>query len=77
MREDMQGLFVLVPVASIEIVSILRKACKVDYSEQRRVARPVCIIRCRLSEIVESGPYELTDAVWKVLVLDEIVLRKV
>ena len=77
MREDMKSFLILVPVASIEVISVLWKTCKVYYSEKRRVARPVCIIRCRLSEIVKSCPYELTDAVWKILVLDEVILRKV
>ncbi len=73
----MQGRGLGIPVAAIEIVAVLGYARKVDNAEQRAVARPVGIIRCRLSEVVKSGPYELAYAVGKVLMLDEIIFRKI
>ena len=41
------------------------------------MARPVRIVRGRFTEVVEAGPDEFPYAVRKVVMLDEVVFRKV
>ena len=78
MRKHMQGLVGLVPLASVEVEAVFRYVCEVDDSEDRRVVRPcVSVVRRRLSEIVESCPYELSYAPWVILVSGKIVVRDV
>ena len=69
--------FRFVPMTAVQIVTVLWNTRQVDDTEQGAVARPVGIIRRRFTQIVETGPYELTDTVRQVFMLDKVVFRQV
>ena len=77
MRQDVQGLLLLVPMTAIEVIAILGDAGQVDDTKQGAVTRPIGIIGRRLTQVVETGPHELSHAIGQILMLDEIILRKV
>ncbi len=56
-RIQMQNIFIRTPTALIHIVDILRETRQIDNAKIRTAGRPT--ERCRLSDIIKSGPYEL------------------
>ena len=77
MGQDMEGLLFFVPMASVKIIAVFGNSSQVHYPEQGGVAGPVGIIGRGFSQIVKSRPHEFPDAIGQILLMDEIVLRKV
>ena len=68
MRKDVKSGILSVPLAAEKIEPVLRNGCEVDYSEHGTMIWPgIIVIRCRLAKIVETGPDELTDGPWIVI----------
>ena len=77
MGQYVQGVLLLIPMATIEPVAILGQTSEVNDAEERRVAGPIGIIGSRLAEVVETCPDELTHAIGEVFVEDEVVFGEV
>ena len=77
MRKDVQCLFIFVPMAAVQIVTVFGQSGQVDYTEQRRMAGPVSIIRSRFAQIIEARPYELSDPPCVILVPNPVVFRQI
>ena len=63
MRQDMQRTCRFVPMATIQIETILRNTRKVNDAEQGTMTWPIRIIRSRFTQIVEASPHKLTDTI--------------
>lgn len=63
MRQDMQRTYRFVPMATIQIETILRNTRKVNDAEQGTMTWPIRIIRSRFTQIVEASPHKLTDTI--------------
>ena len=77
-RKHVQSGLLPVPDAPVEVESVLRDGCQVNDAEHGGVARPgLGVVRSRLAEIVEAGPYELSGHPGVCLVGGEVHIRDV
>ncbi|CCZ11385.1 putative uncharacterized protein [Prevotella sp. CAG:1092] len=77
MRQEVEGVAILVPFRAIEIISVLRQSGKVANAEIAAATWPIFIIRSRFAKIVYASPHELTDGVIVVVHSEEILLRQI
>ena len=66
-----------VPMAAVQVETILWNTCEVDDTEQGTMAWPIRIVRSRFTQVVEARPHELTNAIRQIFMLDKVVFRQV
>ena len=77
MWQQMDGVLFLIPLGAIEIVTIFGHTSQVADAKIARTRRPVAVIGCGLSQIVETRPYKLSDGEWQVVHCHEVNLRQI
>ena len=77
MRQQVYGVSIGVPMASVEVVAVFWQTCKVADSEIAAAAWPVGVVWSRFAEIVISSPYELSYNPRIVLLASPVVVRKI
>ena len=77
MRQQVYGVSIGVPMASVEVVAVFWQTCKVADSEIAAAAWPVGVVGSRLAKIVVACPNEFADDPWVVLLTTPVVVGKV
>jgi len=52
---------ILTGIRPVKIVTIFWDTCQIAYTEVTASRRPILIIGCRFSQIIEASPHELSD----------------
>ena len=78
MRQDMQCFRFLIPYAAIQVIAVFGETGKVDNTEHGTMIGPgISIIRGRFTQIIEAGPYKLSDGPVMIVRQSEVLIGDV
>ena len=74
----MECIHILIPKTTVQIVAVFWQTGKVNDTKQRAMTWPcIRIIRRRLTQIIEAGPYKLSDGPVMIVRQSEVLIGDV